>query len=126
MKFSGLFACTLLCLAMQPPMESSLGRAPAPPVVGMHGSVDTGDPTGKGAPAMNEELFKYAVTQGGLVVVCLVMFYVTRRDNAKKAAEDKDVKEILVAIVKENTQALTANSVTTERLARAVELRQLR
>lgn len=78
--------------------------------------------------ASNPDLFKWAVTQGGLVLVVLVVFWTYRRDLQRIAAKDAEKLEIMTDLVGETKgaiQASTAQSAATEksvhRLSRAIE-----
>lgn len=98
-----LFAGTLLCLAIQGPQGGKVGW-----------QMD------------NVELWKYVATQGGLTIVCIVMFFWQRRDYMKRAREDSEARETLIELVKQNTAALTSQSDTTNRMARALEMLEFR
>lgn len=67
--------------------------------------------------ASQPDLVKYAITQGGLLAVVLVLIWSNRVD-AKRKDERLEVMTNLVATA---TQALTKASETSDRLARAVE-----
>jgi hypothetical protein len=96
--------------AAQPPIESALGHEPVPAVVAMQGPVGlTEDP----------DFYRWAVTQGGLTVVCLVLIAMLARE-AKATAADKAV---LVGLVEKNAAAATAAAEASHRLARAIEAR---
>jgi hypothetical protein len=121
-----LFVVALLCLLLQPPVESDLGQLPLPAAVGMNGEIPADTPAESQSPVPNVELSKYAVTQGGLAVVCLVMFFYNRRDYIKRARDERNEKQLLVELVQQNTVALTTQTETTSRVARALEMLQLR
>jgi hypothetical protein len=106
MRPAFLFVGILLCLAMQPPMESSLGRFPLPPVIGMRGPFASGDPQAeKGTGMFDLEFLKYGITQGGLTIVCLVVFAFYRRDFLRKIKDAQGDKAILIDLVQKNTRA---------------------
>lgn len=107
-------------LALQPPPESSLGHTPTPPVVGMTGG------TGAETEAMPETtLLKYAITQGGLALVLLVVFWSYRRDLARIELRDQEKLQIVTTLVEKNTAALVNADATNARLARAIEAQRL-
>lgn len=68
------------------------------------------------------EVWKYAVTQGGLTIVCIVMFIYARRDYAKRAREDRAEKHLLIDMVEKNTAAATSQVESNHRVARALEM----
>ncbi len=91
-------------------------------------TTSTGAPGGHMDAASNPDLFKWAVTQGGLVLVVLVVFWTYRRDLQRISAKDAEKLEIMTDLVGETKgaiQASTAQSVATEksvhRLSRAIE-----
>lgn len=109
----------LSSLALQP-AESSLGSLPAPAVVGMSGG--TAPET---EPVAETTLLKYAVTQGGLAIVLLVVFWSYRRDLARIEVRDQEKLQIVTTLVEKNTAALVNSEATNARLARAVEAQKL-
>lgn len=62
-------------------------------------------------------LTKYALTQGGLLIVVLVLLWMGRKESARK---DERI-EVLTTLVANTTAAVTKVNETTERVARAVE-----
>lgn len=67
--------------------------------------------------AVEPDLFKYAVTQGGLLAVVLVLLWSIRTE-----AKRKDERlEVMTNIVAQSTAALTRVGETQARLALAVE-----
>lgn len=107
-------------LGIQPSIESSQGTIPIPPVVGMTGG------TGTEAAAVDETtLIKYAVTQGGLALVLLVVFWSYRRDLSRIEVRDQEKLQIVTFLVEKNTAALVNAEATNARLARAVEAHKL-
>jgi hypothetical protein len=109
-------------VAMQPPPESSLGSTPIPPVVGMSGGTGPGQ---EAVPVEDISLVKYAVTQGGLALVLLVVFWSYRRDLSRIEARDQEKLQIVTVLVEKNTAALVNAEATNARLARAVEAHKL-
>jgi hypothetical protein len=106
-----LLASAVVSLAAaQPPIESSIGRPPVPPVVAM--SAQTG------SVLEDADTWRWTVTQGGLTLVCLVLVAVLYREL--RAA--KDDRTLLVTLVEKNTVAQTAAAEANNRLARALEL----
>lgn len=125
----------LLSLALQPPLESSLGESPPPPVVGMTGGT-AGTGTEGGAQMDWMKLGQFAITQGGLAVVLLVVIWSYRRDferllsrKDEEAARDRaaaaEDRRALIILVEKNTTALVHADQTNARLARAVEAHKL-
>jgi len=61
------------------------------------------------------DVAKYAITQGGLLALCLVLFFYSRRDYLERAKDDQarvlqaesDRKQLL-EIVEKNAGAMTA------------------
>lgn len=106
-----LLVVTILTL----PFTHVIAQSPALPVAA------TADPgTGVEGGAVPLEIWKYALTQGGLTIVCLVLFWWITR----KAKDDGDDKKILIGLVDKNTTALTTMDQTCQRLARALEDRR--
>jgi hypothetical protein len=64
------------------------------------------------------EMIRYGITQGGLTIVCLVVFAFYRRDFLRKLHEEKSDKAILIGIIEKHAKA-------TARLAAAAERLQL-
>ena len=117
-----LFAGALLALALSQPVESSLGQLPTPPVVAMSGEAP--DP-GTSERPMDEQLFKYALTQGGLTIVCLVLFWWIQREHKRQDAAKDERQQILIGLVEKNTTALVQSTENSARLARAIESTRL-
>jgi hypothetical protein len=63
------------------------------------------------------DLTRYALTQGGLLIVVLVLLWSNRKESSRK----DDRIEVLTTLVADTTAAVTKGTETTERLARAVE-----
>ncbi|HVL65714.1 MAG TPA: hypothetical protein VM364_00500 [Vicinamibacterales bacterium] len=115
-----LFAGALLGLAFSQPAASS-AQIPAAAVTP---AAEDGRTTASGGP-MDEQLFKYALTQGGLTIVCLVLFWWIQREHRRQDAAKDERMQILVVLVEKNTAALTASEATNARLARAIETTRL-
>jgi hypothetical protein len=112
----------LASLAMQPPMESSIGREPVPEIVGMTGSETSTEEAG----TMDwMKLGQFAITQGGLALVALCMFWWVTRELQRQKAEKAEVVQVLIAIVDKNTTAMVHSEQTNARLARAIEAHKL-
>jgi hypothetical protein len=104
--------------ASAPPVESSLGQTPTPPVVAMTGAPGTGGD--EESPAVEPTtLIELAFKQGGLTLVCLVLIGVLYRE-LRTAKEDK---KILLDAIDHNSAALTKASEAHHRLARALEMK---
>lgn len=67
------------------------------------------------------DVIKYAITQGGLLLVVLVLLWFIRTRAEAESKRKDDRLEALTALVVSSTTALTKNNETSERLARAVE-----
>jgi len=67
------------------------------------------------------ELLKYAVTQGGLFLLLLLLVWQYRRDFMRREESTKTQSDQLVSLVKDNTRALSENTEATKRVARAME-----
>lgn len=67
------------------------------------------------------DVIKYAITQGGLLLVVLVLLWFIRTRWEAESKRKDDRLEALTALVVSSTTALTKNNETSERLARAVE-----
>jgi hypothetical protein len=71
---------------------------------------------------MNVELLKIAASLGGFAgLVCLIVLYAYREREKDFRAEMKEVREMLVNIVKSNTAALTESCNSNEALATQIE-----
>lgn len=73
------------------------------------------------APASDAELVRYAITQGGLLAVVLVLLWSYRRDTLSVLKEQENRLQILTDLVSSATEALTKSADATDRMARAVE-----
>jgi hypothetical protein len=121
MKRLVLLLAVLASVALQPPAESSLGTMPTPPVVGIAGATGA-----EVAPAVDEtSLVKYAITQGGLAVVLLIVFWSYRRDLGRIELRDQEKLQIVVTLVEKNTAAQVTLEQTSARLARAIETQRV-
>ena len=94
--------------AAQPPIESSLGHAPVPAIVAM---------SGPEPPAPDPDFYRWALTQGGLTLVCLVLVGALYRELTAV----KNDKKLLIDLVEKNTLAHAAGADANNRLARALE-----
>jgi hypothetical protein len=74
-------------------------------VFALKGSAQTIASSPVGATDM--DFFRWAVTQGGLVVVVLVIFWSYRRDLAGLLKEEQQRTRVLTDLVERNTVALT-------------------
>lgn len=80
-------------------------------------------------PLLGEvDLAKYALTQGGLLIVVLVLIWLQRRDNERISKKDEEKIVVLTDLVRASTVAMThaaeasiASEKANHRLARAVE-----
>lgn len=74
------------------------------------------------------EIVKYALTQGGLAALCLVVFFYARRDYRERAAEDvqraaadRDERQVLISLVEKNTAAMTMIAESNSRLIQLLD-----
>jgi uncharacterized protein YggE len=74
------------------------------------------------------DLTRYAITQGGLLAVVLVLIYMMRRDAQRREAKGEEKATVLTDLVRANTAALTraadatqAQQEATDRLAVVVD-----
>ena len=67
------------------------------------------------------DLLRYAITQGGLLAVVLVLLWSYRRDFLRIQQKDDDKIALLTTLVADNTVATTRTAEATHRLAKAVE-----
>lgn len=73
-------------------------------------------------PVMSDtDLGRYAITQGGLLFVVLVLLWSYRRDNLGALKEREDQIRVMADMVSKSTEALTKSADASERMARAVE-----
>lgn len=73
-------------------------------------------------PLTNDtELMRYAITQGGLLFVVLVLLWSYRRDNLGALKEREDQIKVMADMVSQSTAALTKSADASDRMARAVE-----
>lgn len=75
-------------------------------------------------PVMTTEtdLFRYAVTQGGLLAIVLVLLWFYRRDFLSMKARDDETIATLVSLVKENTAETVKSAAASERVVRMLEI----
>lgn len=111
-----LLAGALFGLMFSQPVASSV-QTPATTAAPAAGTAQN---TTGGGP-MDEQLFKYALTQGGLTIVCLVLFWWIQREHKRQDAAKDERMQILVDLVEKNTAALVAAESTNARLSRAIE-----
>lgn len=114
-----VLASLVLGLALVPVLSSQ----PAAPPVAAAAPQGTGAETSR--PMDNLEFWKYALTQGGLTIVCLVLFWWITRDLKRREAVKDEDKQILIGLVDKNTVALTTMDQTCQRLARELEARRV-
>lgn len=81
-----------------------------------------------GASAVSEDFLKWALTQGGLVLVVLVVFWSYRRDFIRRVVREEEKVAILTEIAAESraavVQAVAQNTATEKavhRLSKAIE-----
>lgn len=67
------------------------------------------------------DLVKYAITQGGLLAVVLVLLWSYRRDFLRIQQKDNEKIALLTALVSDNTAVMSRTVDASHRLAKAVE-----
>lgn len=67
------------------------------------------------------DLMRYAITQGGLLAVVLVLLWSYRKDTLSVLHEQEDRLKVLTDLVTQSTGALMKSADASERMARAVE-----
>jgi hypothetical protein len=67
------------------------------------------------------DLVRYAITQGGLLAVVLVLLWSYRRDSMRMLLERENRLAVMTELVQASTAALTRSAEACERMARAVE-----
>jgi hypothetical protein len=67
------------------------------------------------------DITKYAITQGGLLFVVLVLIWSIRKDQKQKEDQQEERLMVMAKLVSDSTAAQIRAAETTERLARAVE-----
>lgn len=72
-------------------------------------------------PGDDYSLVKYAITQGGLVLVVIVLLWSYRRDFTRVLGEQQDRLAVMTELVQLSTTALTRSADASDRMARAVE-----
>lgn len=111
-KIAVLGASIVSLAAAQPPAEAAIGHLPVPPMVAMSGSLeDNGNP----------EFYKWALQQGGLTVVCLLLVAALY----KELRDGRGDKKLLMDLVEKAATAHAESAANAERLARAIEMRGL-
>lgn len=70
----------------------------------------------------NPDLVKYAITQGGLLAVVLVLLWSYRRDAMGQLKSKDEQLSVMTTLVSNATVALTRSAEAGERMARAVEV----
>lgn len=85
-----------------------------------------------GVPA-DPDLTRYAITQGGLLAVVMVLLYFYRKDFRAQIADQDERLEVMTGLVIANTTAMTkaasaseANEKAAHRLSRALEIMEPR
>lgn len=114
---TSLLTLVLLGLACSQPVASQ--SLPAAAAVAHQAAVQA---SAEGGLDM-EQLVKYALTQGGLTVVCLVLFWWIQREHQRQQSAKDERQQILTTLVEKNTTALVLSAETNARLARAIEHR---
>jgi hypothetical protein len=68
-----------------------------------------------------QDLVRYALTQGGLLAVVLVLLWSYRRDNLSVLQEERDRNIVLTGLVSASTTAFVKAADAIDRNSRAVE-----
>lgn len=56
------------------------------------------------------DMTRYAITQGGLLAVVLVLIYIMRMDAQRREAKGEEKAAVLIDLVQANTAALTQHT----------------
>ena len=73
-------------------------------------------------PALEQvDMVKYAVTQGGLLAVVLVLLFFYRRDFKRFQEKDEEKIDLLVQLMTNNATTMARSVDAMHRLAKAVE-----
>lgn len=72
-------------------------------------------------PTDETGLVRYAVTQGGLLAVVLVLLYFQRQNEKDRLVRSQDRIDTLMAIVEKSSDAHVANAIAIQQLAAAVD-----
>lgn len=67
------------------------------------------------------DMLRYAITQGGLLAVVLVLLWSYRRDFLRIQTKDDEKIALLMSLVSDNRVAMERNVEATERLSKAVD-----
>jgi hypothetical protein len=74
-----------------------------------------------GHPGVQIEFWKWAVTQGGLVVVTLVILWSYRKDFKSVLAENRDALSVIAGLVKENAISMTEGAAAARAVSDALD-----
>lgn len=78
-------------------------------------------------PVVSEtDLVKYGLTQGGLLAVVLVLLWSYRKDMVGKLSDVGDQLAVMTSIVSKSTEAQLKSAEAVERMARALEVLNVR
>lgn len=69
----------------------------------------------------NEDLVRYAITQGGLVVVVLVLLWSQRKDTLAQRENRNHQLTALTTLIMESTATLQKHADGIDRMARSIE-----
>ena len=67
------------------------------------------------------DLLKWGVTQGGLVLVTMIILWSYRRDFGRLLAEQRSELDVITALVKEASAAMTASAAASRDAASAID-----
>lgn len=76
--------------------------------------------------ANDSDLLRYAMTQGGLLAVVLILLWSYRKDMIGKLTDRDDHLVVMTAIVSKSTEAQLKSAEAVERMARALEIMNVR
>lgn len=68
-----------------------------------------------------QDFVTYAITQGGLLAVALLMIWVWRKDTLGSLQMERDRAQALMTLVANNTEAMTKSSDAIHSQARSIE-----
>jgi hypothetical protein len=74
-----------------------------------------------GEPGLHIEFWKWAVTQGGLVIVTLVILWSYRKDFKSVLAENKEFLSVVAGLVKDSVASTTEGAAASRAVAEALD-----
>jgi hypothetical protein len=78
-------------------------------------------PLEPGHPGMQIEFWKWAITQGGLVVVTLVILWSYRKDFKSVLAQNRESLSVIAGLVKDNAVSITEGAAAARAVSEALD-----